>query len=57
MIKAGFLHCPNCKKKIMPISGHDVVFATVSCHGCMSHYRVEIQAGYLKNINREYANV
>ena len=46
MIKNGFLLC-HCGKKIMPLTGGDVVIATVYCTVCKSHYKVAAVDGKL----------
>ena len=51
MIKDGFLFCP-CGKKIMPLTGGDVVFATVYCIVCKSHYKVVAVDGKLYKMER-----
>ena len=53
MIKGGFLTCPDCGKKIMPIREHDIVSATVYCHNCAKYYRVNIVNGVIGKIREE----
>jgi hypothetical protein len=46
MIKNGYLLC-HCGKKIMPITEHDVISATVYCHVCRKYLTIIVADGKL----------
>lgn len=50
MVTNGYLHCPDCRRKIMPITKDDIVKATIFCRMCKKYFRVNFEHGRLRSI-------